>query len=78
MRRAKISVIGAGNVGATCAHWAAAKELGDVVLVDIPDKEGVAKGKALISPAVDQSNISMPESPEPATTRTLPTPMSSS
>ena len=47
MRRSKISVIGAGNVGATCAHWAAAKELGDVVLVDIPDKEGVAKGKAL-------------------------------
>lgn len=47
MRRAKISIIGAGNVGATCAHWAAAKELGDVVLLDIPDKEGVAKGKAL-------------------------------
>ena len=47
MRRAKISVIGAGNVGATCAHWAAAKELGDVVLVDIPDKVGVAQGKAL-------------------------------
>ena len=47
MRRAKISVIGAGNVGATCAHWAAAKELGDVILVDIPDKERVAKGKAL-------------------------------
>ena len=45
MRRAKISVIGAGNVGATCAHWAAAKELGDVVLLDIPDKEGVAQGK---------------------------------
>ena len=47
MRRAKISVIGAGNVGATCAHWAAAKELGDIVLLDIPDKEGVAQGKAL-------------------------------
>jgi len=47
MGRAKISVIGAGNVGATCAHWAAAKELGDIVRVDIPDKEGVAKGKAL-------------------------------
>ncbi len=47
MRRAKISVIGAGNVGATCAHWAAAKELGDIVLVDIPEREGVAKGKAL-------------------------------
>jgi malate dehydrogenase len=45
--RAKISIIGAGNVGATCAHWAAAKELGDIVLLDIPDKEGVAKGKMI-------------------------------
>lgn len=47
MRRHKISIIGAGNIGGTCAHWAAAKELGDIVLLDIPDKEGVAKGKAL-------------------------------
>ncbi len=47
MRRAKVSVIGAGNVGATCAHWAAAGELGDIVLVDIPDRLGVAQGKAL-------------------------------
>lgn len=47
MRRAKITIIGAGNVGATCAHWAAAKELGDIVLLDIPEREGVAKGKAL-------------------------------
>ncbi|GAB5496322.1 MAG: malate dehydrogenase [Phycisphaerales bacterium] len=47
MGRAKISIIGAGNVGATCAHWAAEKELGDIVLLDIPDKEGVAKGKML-------------------------------
>ncbi len=46
-RRPKISIIGAGNIGGTCAHWAAAKELGDIVLLDIPDKEGVAKGKAL-------------------------------
>ena len=46
MRRAKISIIGAGNVGATCAHWAAAKELGDIVLLDIPDRVGVAQGKA--------------------------------
>ena len=45
MRKAKISVIGAGNVGATCAHWAAAKELGDVVLVDIV--EGMPQGKGL-------------------------------
>ena len=46
-KRAKISVIGAGNVGATCAHWAAAKELGDIVLLDIPDRVGVAQGKCL-------------------------------
>lgn len=44
-KRKKISVIGAGFVGSTCAHWAAAKELGDVVLLDIND--GAAKGKAL-------------------------------
>ncbi|RMH14295.1 MAG: malate dehydrogenase [Planctomycetota bacterium] len=47
VRRAKISIIGAGNVGATCAHWAAAKELGDIVVLDIPEKEGVAKGKMI-------------------------------
>src|ERR1043165_4464107 len=47
MRRAKISVIGAGNVGATCAVWAASKELGDIVLVDIPQVEGMPQGKAL-------------------------------
>ncbi|MCH8914004.1 MAG: malate dehydrogenase, partial [Planctomycetes bacterium] len=47
MKRAKITIVGAGNVGATCAHWAVAKELGDIVLVDIPDKEDYTKGKAL-------------------------------
>ncbi len=47
MRRAKISVIGAGNVGATTAHWCAAAELGDVVLLDIPQTETMPKGKAL-------------------------------
>lgn len=44
-RRAKISVIGAGFVGSTCAHWAANKELGDVVLIDI--NGDAAAGKAL-------------------------------
>ena len=34
MRRAKISIIGAGNVGATTAHWCAAAELGDIVTID--------------------------------------------
>jgi len=47
MRRAKISIIGAGNVGATCAHWCAAAELGDVVLLDIPATEDMPRGKAL-------------------------------
>lgn len=45
MKRAKITIVGAGNVGATCAHWAASKELGDIVLVDIV--EGMPQGKAL-------------------------------
>jgi len=45
MGRPKITVVGAGNVGATCAHWAAARELADVVLVDIV--EGMPQGKAL-------------------------------
>lgn len=44
-KRNKITVIGAGNVGATAAHWAASKELGDVVLVDIV--EGLPQGKGL-------------------------------
>ena len=47
MRRAKITIIGAGNVGATTAHWCAAAELGDVVLLDIPATEGMPAGKAL-------------------------------
>ena len=47
MRRAKISIIGAGNVGATTAHWCAAAELGDIVLVDIPQTGDMPKGKAL-------------------------------
>ncbi len=45
MGRKKITIIGAGNVGATAAHWAAIKELGDVVLMDII--EGMPQGKAL-------------------------------
>jgi len=47
MRRAKISIIGAGNVGATCAHWCAAAQLGDIVLLDIPATEDMPRGKAL-------------------------------
>jgi len=45
MKRAKISVIGSGNIGATTAYLAALKGLGDVVLLDI--LEGIPEGKGL-------------------------------
>jgi malate dehydrogenase len=45
MARAKIALIGAGNIGGTLAHLAAIKELGDVVMFDIA--EGLPQGKAL-------------------------------
>ena len=47
MRRSKITIVGAGNVGATTAHWCAAAELGDIVLVDIPATGEMPQGKAL-------------------------------
>src|SRR5436190_15533491 len=47
MKRPKLSIIGAGNVGASAAVWAASKELGDIVLVDIPQVDGMPQGKAL-------------------------------
>lgn len=47
MARKKIALIGAGNIGGELANQLVQKQLGDVVLFDIPQKEGVAKGKAL-------------------------------
>jgi malate dehydrogenase len=47
MGRKKIGLIGAGNIGGELANLCVAKQLGDVVLFDIPAKEGFAKGKAL-------------------------------
>src|SRR5262249_32758445 len=56
MARKKIALIGAGQIGGTLALLAGQKELGDIVLFDIPDAEGIAKGKALdiaqLSPVV--------------------------
>ncbi len=43
--RKKVTIVGAGNVGATAAHWIATRELADVVLIDIVD--GMPQGKAL-------------------------------
>lgn len=45
MERNKITIVGAGNVGATTAHIAATRQLGDIVLIDII--KGLAEGKAL-------------------------------
>ena len=45
MKRPKITIVGAGNVGATAAHWAAQREMADIVLVDII--AGMPQGKAL-------------------------------
>ncbi len=47
IKRRKITVVGAGFTGATTALMLAQKELGDVVLVDIPQLENPTKGKAL-------------------------------
>jgi malate dehydrogenase len=47
MARKKIALIGAGNIGGELANQIVQKQLGDVVLFDIPQKEGLAKGKAL-------------------------------
>ena len=47
MNRAKISLIGGGQIGGNLALLAAQKELGDVMIFDIPKAEGMVKGKAL-------------------------------
>jgi malate dehydrogenase len=58
--RKKVTIVGAGNVGATAAHWIASKELADVVLVDVV--EGVPQGKALDlleAMPIERSNVSI-------------------
>lgn len=60
MGRKKVSIIGAGFVGSTSAHWIAAKQLADVVLIDI--NEDAAKGKALDlqqSAAIEGADLSI-------------------
>ena len=47
MSRPKISLIGGGQVGGNIALLSAQKELGDIVIVDIPEAENFMKGKAL-------------------------------
>ena len=47
MGRKKITLVGGGQIGGNLALLAAQKELGDVVIFDIPQAEGMVKGKAL-------------------------------
>lgn len=47
MHRNLITIVGAGNVGAATAHWLASREVGNIVLLDIPETETMPMGKAL-------------------------------
>ena len=47
MHRNLITIVGAGNVGAATAQWLASREVGNIVLLDIPETETMPKGKAL-------------------------------
>jgi malate dehydrogenase len=47
LRNPKIAIIGGGNVGSSCALWAAARHLGQIVVLDIPQAEGMVKGRML-------------------------------
>ena len=47
MKRSKIALVGGGQIGGILALVCAQKELGDIVLIDIPQAEGMVKGKAL-------------------------------
>ena len=58
MKRNKIGLIGAGNIGGELANLAMTKQLGDVVLFDIPSKEEFAKGKALVLEQVSTQSVS--------------------
>jgi len=47
MARKKIAIVGGGQIGGVLTLIAVQKELGDVVVIEIPEKEGFAKGKAI-------------------------------
>jgi len=53
MHRKKITLVGGGQIGGNLALLAAQKELGDIVIYDIPNAEGMIKGKALDVPVYE-------------------------
>ena len=78
IKRKKITVVGAGFTGATTALMLAQKELGDVVLVDIPQLENPTKGKALDMLEASRFKASTPTLPALPTMTTPRIPMWSS
>ena len=78
MARKKIALIGAGQIGGTLALLAGQKELGDIILFDVPAAEGIAKGKALDIAQLSPVVASMRPTAARPTTRTSRAPTSSS
>ena len=76
--RKKIALIGGGQIGQILAMLAAQKELGDIVILDIPELENPAKGKALDLMEMAPHGNYDAASPARPTTRTSPAPTSSS
>ena len=72
MARKKIALIGAGMIGGTLAHYAAMRELGDIVLFDIA--EGIPEGKALDLAQAARSTATTRSSRAPTTMPTSPAP----
>tara|TARA_B110000196_G_scaffold51105_1_gene41863 strand:- start:41 stop:253 length:213 start_codon:yes stop_codon:yes gene_type:complete len=60
MARKKITMIGGGQIGGNLALLAAQKELGDVIIFDIPRAEGMVKGKALDLMQLDPMMVTIP------------------
>ena len=71
--RKKVTVVGSGNVGATTAHWIAAKELADVVLIDIIEGVPQGKGLDLLEAMPIEKRDSYVRAPKTITIRLIPT-----
>ena len=75
--RKKVTVVGAGNVGANCALRIAGKELADVVLVDVVEGVPQGKGLDLLNPARWKDTTSVSREPMITALRRTPTSLSS-
>ena len=60
MSRKTIALIGGGQIGGNLALLAAQKELGNIIIFDIPKAEGMVKGKALDLMPVSYTHLTLP------------------